>query len=353
MQCSQRSATPRRAGPIPAPARLYTAEPIHDDSPMAAPSPTPSPGSPLSPTGMALATGCYLGWGLTPIYWKGITGIPADEVLIPRVLWTLVLLLVASAATGRLRDIGWGRGREWLWSATAAGLLAANWTLFIYAVQTDRVIATSLGYYINPLMSILMGMLLLGERLNRIQGLAVGIAALGVAALTLREGQLPWISLVLATSFALYGLIHKVRPQPPLAGLTREMLILAPVTLLGLAYLASFPLPVLDEPSRSALLEAPLAEHAYLALAGLVTAGPLLLFHAATKRLPLVAVGMFQYIAPTLTLGLATALYGEAFTPAHATGFGLVWCGLILFTIDSLRRARAGRALRASARTPA
>lgn len=320
---------------------------------MAEPSPPPSP---LSPTGMALAIGCYLGWGLTPIYWKGITGIPADEVLIPRVLWTLVLLLVASAATGRLRDIGSGGGRDWLWSTTAAGLLATNWTLFIYAIQTDRVIATSLGYYINPLMSILMGMLLLRERLNRIQGLAVGIAALGVGALTLREGQLPWISLVLATSFALYGLIHKIRPQPPLAGLTREMLILAPVTLLGLAYLASFPspLPFLGTPSRSSLLlEAPLAEHAYLALAGLVTAGPLLLFHAATKRLPLVAVGMFQYIAPTLTLGLATALYGEAFTPAHATGFGLVWCGLILFTIDSLRRARASRALRAAARTPA
>jgi len=297
----------------------------------------PSTESPLSPSGMALAVSCYLGWGLVPIYWKGITGIPADEVLIPRILWTLLLLVLASIATGRLADTWFGGARDWLWTLTAATLLAGNWTLFIYAIQTDRVIATSLGYYINPLMSIVLGMLILGERLNRLQALAVGIAALGVATLTIRAGELPWISLVLAMSFALYGLIHKIRPQPPLAGLTREMLILAPITLLGLGFLTAR--------AASPLLEASIADHAYLSLASIVTAGPLLLFHAATKRLPLVAVGMFQYIAPTITLVLATSVYGEAFTSAHATGFGLVWVGLGLFTFDSLRRARNLRAL--------
>ena len=285
----------------------------------------------LSTSGMGLAIACYLGWGLVPIYWKGITEIPADEALIPRILWTMALLLVASILTGKSAETWYASPADWAWSLLAALLLAGNWALFIWAVQTDQVIATSLGYYINPLMSILLGLIVIGERLNRIQTVAVFIAAAGVTTLTLREGELPWISLVLATTFALYGLIHKARPAPPLGGLTREMVVLAPLMLIGLCLLFT--------KSESPLLEASLADHAYLSLTSVVTAGPLLLFHAATRRLPLVAVGMFQYIAPTITLLLATAVYDETFTPAHATGFGLVWVGLIFFTVDSVRRA--------------
>ena len=294
--------------------------------------------SPLSPSGMGLATACYLGWGLTPLYWKTIQAIPAEEALIPRILWTLALLGVASLATGRMREIWAARGAAWGWTLLAALLLACNWCLFIYAIQSGRVIATSLGYYINPLMSILLGLVILGERLNRTRGIAVAIAALGVATLTLREGELPWISLVLATTFALYGLIHKIRPQPALAGLTREMLVLTPITLAGLALLFAR--------EGSALIAASPADHAYLSLTSVVTAGPLLLFHAATRRLPLVAVGMFQYIAPTMTLILATNVFDEAFTPAHAMGFGLVWLGLVAFSFDSLRRSEFARRLR-------
>lgn len=293
--------------------------------------------SALSPSGMGFATGCYLSWGLVPIYWKAIPGIPADQVLIPRILWTLVLVWIASLLTGQMADTWSARGRDWIWNLLAALLLAGNWGLFIFALQIDRVLATSLGYYINPLMSILLGMLILGERLNRTQAIAVAIAALGVAILTLRLGEIPWISLVLATTFALYGLIHKMRPQPPLAGLTREMLVLSPIALLGLGFLFARP--------SAALVDASLAEQAYLSLTGIVTAGPLLLFHAATRRLPLVAVGMFQYIAPTLTMILATTVYGEAFTPDHLAGFGLVWLGLILFSFDSLRRSGVRRLL--------
>lgn len=298
----------------------------------------------LSPSGMGLATACYFGWGLTPIYWKTIANIPAEEVLIPRILWTLALLGVAALATGRMRETFTAHGAAWGWSLLAALLLACNWCLFIYAIQSDRVMATSLGYYINPLMSILLGLVILGERLNRVRSIAVCIAALGVATLTLREGQLPWISLALATTFALYGLIHKLRPQPPLAGLMREMLVLAPITLAGLVFLSTRP--------SAPLLEASFAEQIRLSFAGVVTAGPLLLFHAATKRLPLVAVGMFQYIAPTLTLVLATVVYGEVFDPAHAAGFGLVWLGLVLFSLDSIRRSGLRRRLivRSSAR---
>ncbi len=285
----------------------------------------------LSPAGMALAVGCYVSWGLTPIYWKGISGIAAAEVLVPRILWTLVLLLVGARLLGRSEETWAARGVAWGWSLLAACLLALNWGVFIYAVQTDRVMATSLGYYINPLMVILLGLLVVGERLNPVQVVAVSIAAIGVAWLTIDEGRLPWISLVLALSFALYGLLHKLRPQPPLAGLLREMLVLAPITLAVLAFWIAR--------GESALVDRSLAEHAYLSLTGIVTAGPLLLFHAATKQLPLFAVGMFQYIAPTLTLTLATLVYGEAFTGAHAVGFGLVWIGLVVFTIDSFRRS--------------
>ena len=287
----------------------------------------------LSPSGMGFATACYLAWGLVPIYWKAISAIPSDEALIPRILWTLGLVIGAAVITGKRDELRPADPREWGWSLLAALLLSTNWLIFIYAVQSGRIVATSLGYYINPLMSILLGLLVLGERLNRAQAFAVGAAALGVATLTIRAGGLPWVSLALASSFALYGLIHKARPQPPLGGLAREMIVLAPLTLMAIAALFT--------KDHSPLLEASLGDHAYLSLSGLVTAVPLLLFHASTRRLPLAAVGMFQYIAPTITLALATFVYGEAFTPAHAMGFGCVWIGLVIFTFDSVRRARS------------
>lgn len=288
----------------------------------------------LSPSGMGFATACYVTWGLVPIYWKAIVDVPADEVLIPRILWTLVLLVVVASFTGQLSELRPARAREWGWNLLAALLLSFNWGIFIYAVQSDQVIATSLGYYINPLMSILLGLLALGERFNRAQAFAVAVASLGVATLTIRAGGLPWISLALAGSFALYGLIHKVRAQPPLGGLAREMIVLAPLTLMAVA--------ILTTKENSPLLEASFAEHAYLSLSSLVTAIPLLLFHASTRRLPLAAVGMFQYIAPTISLVLAAVVYDEPFTTFHALGFGFVWIGLVVFTFDSVRRARIG-----------
>jgi chloramphenicol-sensitive protein RarD len=308
------------------------------------PSPPRTPDA-LSPSGIGLATACYALWGLTPVYWKAVGHVPAEQALIPRVLWTLILLLVASLATRSLGQTWRADLRTWISTSVAALLLAINWTLFIHAVQNGQVLATSLGYYINPLMSILLGLIVLGERLNRAQGLAVAIAALGVAALTIQEGTLPWISLILAASFALYGLIHKLHPQATLGGLTREMLVLSPLALAALLWFASR--------GQTVLFDAGIADHGMLSLSGVVTAAPLLLFHAATRRLPLVAVGMFQYIAPTLTLALATLHYGEPFTPSHATAFGLVWLGLVVFTIDSARRAAASMRTRSGpASTP-
>ena len=281
---------------------------------------------------MALATSAYLWWGLVPIYWKQITWVPPAEAQIPRILWTLILLLCVARASGRRAETWTQDRRAWIGSIVSGLLLAGNWCLFVYAVQTDRVLAASLGYYINPLVSVLLGLIVLGERTNRAQTIAIAVAALGVGALTLRAGELPWISLVLAVTFALYGLIHKLQPQPPIAGLTREMLVLTPPAL--------FATGVLAWSDDAVLLGASPGLHLYLALSSVVTAVPLLLFHATTRRLPLVAIGMLQYLAPTINLALATLLYGEPFSLGHAIGFGLVWSGLALFAFDSLRRAR-------------
>lgn len=298
----------------------------------AAPSSTPAlPALPLK--GIVFAVGCYVGWGLVPIYWKGILEIPAHEALIPRILWTLVVMWIAAIVSGRTSE-NWTRDkRDWGLTSVSAILIAVNWGIFVYAIQQDQTVATSLGYYITPLVSILLGLVVLGERLSRVHALATALAAVGVATMTLRAGELPWISLALAGTFSLYGLVQKLHPQPPLAGLTREMMVLTPFAILALGHLFTR--------DDSAFAQATPVQHAYLALSGVITAVPLLLFHAATRHLPLVAVGMFQYIGPTITLFIATTLFHEPFTSAHAMGFGLVWIGLGVFFVDSIRRLRA------------
>ncbi len=283
--------------------------------------------------GVAYAVTAYGLWGAFPIYWRWIGAVPAREVIAPRILFTALVmlgLLAVARRGGELRAGGFGR-RRWLATAAAAATLAVNWFVFIYAVEVRRIVDTSLGYYINPLVAISLGMLVLGERLTRPQGLAVGIAAVGVAYLTWATGSLPWISAVLAVSFALYGLAHKLSPQPAFGGLASEMLLLSPLAIGWWLWLSAR-----DE---AVLRSAPAGLKAAVALSGVVTAVPLLYFHAAARRLPFVAVGMFQFISPTLTLLLAVALYGEPFTAAHAWSFGCVWLGLGLFSWDALRRA--------------
>lgn len=293
----------------------------------------PLPTGRLSSQGVLLAVSCYVIWGIGPAYWKAIDTVAAHEVLIARILWTLVWMAGVVLVGGRTSELRGGEGRSRSATFVAASLLALNWGVFIYAVQIDQVLATSLGYYINPLMSVLLGMLFLGERLSRLQGISVAIATAGVVAMTIEAGELPWISLVLATSFALYGLIHKLRPQPALGGLVREMLVIAPFALLALGWVFAR--------SDAALASASLGTHLAVALAGPVTAIPLLLFHASTRRLPLVVVGMFQYIAPTLTFLLATLVYHEPFDRSAALGFGLVWAGLGVFLFDAILRLRS------------
>jgi chloramphenicol-sensitive protein RarD len=208
-------------------------------------------------------------------------------------------------------------------------LIGTNWLVFLWAVATDRVLDTSLGYYINPLINVVLGVLVLGERLRPAQALAVLLAALGVVQLVIAHGSLPWISLVLAGSFALYGLVRKLAPVEPIVGFTVEVALLAP---LGAVFLWTVPAPA-DAPAGAGL---PLL----LACTGPFTAAPLVCFHFAVKRLRLSTIGLFQYLAPSMAFVLAVAVYDEPFGVAHAVTFGCVWLALAVYSLDSARAVR-------------
>lgn len=289
-----------------------------------------SPGS----AGVAYAVAAYGLWGVAPAYWKALGAVPAPELLAWRVLFSVAVgaALVALARAGpELRSV-LRSARHALPILASALLIGVNWFTFIWAVEHDQIVATSLGYYINPLVSVVFGIVFLKERLRPGQAVAFGIAAVGVTRMAGGLGELPWVALVLSFSFALYGLVRKTAPVGPVVGFALEVLILAP---LAAAYVAhrtlgegtAFPLP---DPSHNALL----------AGAGIVTAAPLLLFNSAAKRLRLATLGFFQYLAPSLALLLAVFAYGEPFTSVHAFTFGCVWLALALYSVDSLRALR-------------
>lgn len=288
-------------------------------------------------TGVSHALVAYGVWGVAPVYWKLTAAFPARELLSYRVLASCaVALLLVSVARG-WRDV-WAvlsRPRAAAAALLAAALIATNWLVFIYAVQTDRILATSLGYYINPLLNVALGMLLLRERLNRVQGLAVALAAIGVLFQTWQLGSLPWISLALAASFGLYGLVRKTAPAPPLAGFCLETVLLSPLALAWLWWLS--------EHSEATLPGAGTGMQWLVAGSGLLTAVPLLAFASAARRLPLITLGLFQYLAPTLALLLAVTAYGEPFDLPRAVSFGCVWSALAISMWDSLQRRPRSR----------
>jgi len=285
-----------------------------------------------SVTGVSHALIAYGIWGFAAVYWKAMDAFPAHELLGYRVLASFaVALMLVSGARAWSGVIALVRQPRALASvALAASLIAMNWLVFIYAVQTDRILATSLGYYINPLVNVVLGLLLLGERLNRAQGIAVALAAAGVMFQTWQLGSLPWISLVLAGSFGLYGFVRKTAPAPPLAGFCLETAILAPVAAAALFWLGAR--------GEGSIASAGVGTGLLVAGSGLLTAGPLLAFASAARKLPLSTLGMFQYLAPTITFLLAVGLYDEPFTAAHAASFGCVWAALALCLWDSLQR---------------
>jgi chloramphenicol-sensitive protein RarD len=280
-------------------------------------------------TGVLFGLAAYSLWGFAPAYWKVLHALDPVEVLVHRILWAFVVAMGLLALTG-----GFGAFRTALRTRAhvmpvllASMLLAINWLVFIFAVANEQVLATSLGYYLNPLINVVLGLFVLGERMRPLQWLAVAIAAFGVGQYVYVLGQLPWISVVLALSFALYGLVRKTAPVEPIAGFGVETTLMA-VPALGYALW-------LSSAARAAIPVGSFGMDAFIAASGLVTAAPLVLFNAAARRLPLVTIGILQYIAPSLALVLAVVAYGEPFEPVHAWTFGCVWLALALFTAEA------------------
>lgn len=284
--------------------------------------------------GVAAAAVAYALWGFAPIYWNAIDGVTAIELLGHRVIWSLPILVALISIRRRwsvLRS-SYRRRMTWVVELGMGLLISVNWLVFIWAVTSGHIVEASLGYFINPLVSVALGVIVLHEHLRRAARVAVGLAFVGVTTMTIMLGVLPWISLVLAFSFGFYGLLKKhPAAAPPLEGLLVETATIA-LPLAGLLLVrASDGIAVFGDSTTSALL---------LLLAGAVTVAPLALFGAAAQRIPLSTVGLLQYLAPTLQLLVGITLYGETLEVAEVIGFALVWIGLGVYTTDNLRRPR-------------
>jgi chloramphenicol-sensitive protein RarD len=270
-------------------------------------------------------------WGLLPLYFKALPGVGALEILSHRIAGSALLLAAALLlARGRAGFTRLRAGRPTVLLATTA-LIAVNWLLYIWAVKAGRVLEASLGYYVNPLVNVALGVTFLREALRPLQKVAFSLAAVGVGVLVLATGRLPWIALVLASSFGLYGLLRKRADVEPVGGLFAETALLAPAALGLLAWLAARGEGAFGRTAR---------ETALLALAGAVTSVPLLAFGHAVRRLRLSTMGIVQYLAPTGQLLLAVLVFHEPFGGAHAFAFACIWCALSLYTYDAVRVSR-------------
>ncbi len=278
--------------------------------------------------GVAYALAAYVSWGFLPLYFKLLRGLPPAYVVAQRVVWASLLFAALCAATGRAAALGAAlrRPRALAALALSAALIAANWLLYVHAIASGRVLEASLGYFINPLLNVALGVLVLGERLERRRWAAVALAAVGVVSLSVgRAGGVPWLSLGLALSFGLYGLVRKRVELDTLVASSLEAFLLAP---LGLAYVL-FAGPGEQSGPTWALLVA----------SGALTALPLYWFASAARLLPLSQLGFFQYISPSLQFLLAVVAFGEPFTARHARGFGCIWAALALASVVAYRRA--------------
>lgn len=270
-----------------------------------------------------------------PLYFKAVAAAPPLELLSHRVAWSVLFLLALVARKGQLRGLrsALRPGRTLAMLAAASALIAVNWGVYIWAILAGRVMEGSLGYFINPLVNVGLGLLVLGERLERPVGIAVAVASLGVVWLTVGLGHLPWVSLSLAFSFGAYGLLRKLVPVGALLGLCVETLLLLPFALGYLAWAAAN--------GRLAFASGHLRLDILLVLAGPITAVPLLFFAAAARRLPLSTLGFLQYLSPTLQLVLAVFVFGEPLDGARAGAFAFIWLGLAIFTAYSVRKSWA------------
>ena len=291
--------------------------------------------------GTLYGAGAYLLWGLFPLYWPLLAPSAPLEVLAHRILWSLVVVVVLLAVTRRVEQVRAAvrDRRRFAQIALAAVVVAVNWGTYIYGVTNDRVVETSLGYFVNPIVTVLLGVVVLGERLRPAQWTALGAAFVAVVVLTVENGSPPWIALVLAFSFGTYGLLKKTAGVGAVEGLAVETGVLLPVAAVYVAVIGGGTFAT-EGAGHAALL----------ALSGVVTAIPLLLFGAAASRIPLSTLGVLQYLAPTMQFVLGITLFDEPLPAVKLLGFVLVWCAVALFTIDLLRH---GRQLRLQVTAPA
>lgn len=287
--------------------------------------------------GVLYAVAAFLIWGICPLYFKLLAQVPAGEILTHRIIWSCVLLLALLLAGRQLHRIraALRQPRQLLNLTVSALLVAGNWLLFIWSVNNNHLLEASLGYYINPLFNVLLGMVFLGERLRRLQWLAVALAGTGVLIQVLLLGHLPWIALALAGSFGIYGLIRKQIPVDAQTGLFVETLLLLPLALIYLFVIADSP--------TSQLTTNGWQLNSLLLAAGVVTTVPLLLFTAGARLIPLSTLGFIQYLGPSLMFLLAILLFGEPIQPAKLLTFGCIWLALAVFSLEGWQRSRQRR----------
>ncbi len=285
--------------------------------------------------GILYGIGAYVLWGFFPIYWKFLHDVPALQVIGHRIGWSFILLALYILLTGQWDAF---RSAAFNWRtigiySIAGVLLTFNWLIYVWGVNEGFIVETSLGYFINPLLSVSLGVLFLRERLRTMQWVPVGLAAIGVGYLTFVYGRLPWIALSLAFTFGFYGFVKKLSPLGSLHGLTLETGIVFPVALIYLA--------IVGINGSGAFLHDGTFVDVLLIGAGLVTTVPLLMFASAAKQIPLTVVGLLQYIAPTLQFLIGVFVYKEPFDLAHFIGFAIVWVALVIFAVESYLANRA------------
>ena len=282
--------------------------------------------------GLLYAFTCYCAWGLFPIYFKAIRALAPSEILVHRILWSLLFLLSVLAVRKQWSWLSQLRHQKKLllgFSASAL-LLSINWLIYIWAIDNNKIIDASLGYFMTPLVNVFLGSLFLKERLNKAQWLSVALAAFGVLWLTLQTPHAPWIGLCLAISFGAYGLLRKTAPLGALEGLTLETMLLFPFALAYFIYLLS--------QGESQFSAAPTQVMILVLAAGPITAVPLLLFAAAARRIPLASLGLMQYISPSIQLLLGIFIFHEQFSTERLISFAGIWLGLLIYSLDGIYR---------------
>lgn len=306
----------------------------------------PSAPASLDKTGLAACCTAFVIWGLLPLYLKALHAVPVLQVTAQRLVWGCVLAITWLGLSGKLGLVRTALGNpptRWRLCASAT-LISLNWITYVWGVANNHVVETSLGYFINPLLNVTLGVLVLSERLNRAQWIAVSLAAAGVGYLTWSAGRLPWISLALAASFGLYGLVRKMVAVEAFAGFAAETLLLLPF---GLGYLIWSELH-----GVGAMGHLGIGTDLLLVFGGPLTAAPLVLFAVGARRLPYSTVGLLQYIGPTLQLMLGVLVFHETFSGPRVTGFAIIWAALAIYAADGLWRSRKLTAVQPSPATP-